>query len=368
MTLLRFAARCAGDAALRLRWGLRDLAGIGWRRGVVLAALSGPVFSLLMMTGFALRAAGAWRGHRAGLPDAHRHRPVGVAGARAGHARDHDRRAVRAARPGLHGRRCAAARRAAIRCCSATRCSPPRAAAGGCSARCRGAGGSMRCASPASRWCCRSRCSRRCTAAVADPRALLAAAPGFVALQAVAHGLGAGLVAVLAYSRAVVLLGPGGRLSSARWCRARRRCWRSPCSTRYPPRCRWPGCWPSWSGCCWPSARCVFRGRHHPSRQRHRRQRQRQRRAGHLPRRQRHQPAAGRDEHQPAEHQRGAQRPLERAAAAQVAHAEQIALQPAAHQAPRRAARWTQCSAKSARSRLAAPATGSSRRRRARSR
>ena len=46
-------------------------------------------------------------------------------------------------------------------------------------------------------------------AAVADPRGLLAAAPGFVILQAVAHGIGAGLVAVLAYSRAAILLGPG---------------------------------------------------------------------------------------------------------------------------------------------------------------
>ena len=46
-------------------------------------------------------------------------------------------------------------------------------------------------------------------AVLADPHALLAAAPGFVALQAVAHGIGAGLVAVLAYSRAAVLLGPG---------------------------------------------------------------------------------------------------------------------------------------------------------------
>jgi drug/metabolite transporter (DMT)-like permease len=45
--------------------------------------------------------------------------------------------------------------------------------------------------------------------AVADPRGLFSAAPGFVVLQAVAHGIGAGLVAVLAYSRAAVLLGPG---------------------------------------------------------------------------------------------------------------------------------------------------------------
>ena len=46
-------------------------------------------------------------------------------------------------------------------------------------------------------------------ALLANPHALLVAAPGFVALQAVAHGLGAGLAAVLAYSRAAVLLGPG---------------------------------------------------------------------------------------------------------------------------------------------------------------
>ena len=46
-------------------------------------------------------------------------------------------------------------------------------------------------------------------ALVADPGGLRAAAPGFVAMQAVAHGLGAGLVAVLAYSRAAELLGPG---------------------------------------------------------------------------------------------------------------------------------------------------------------
>ena len=53
MTLLRFAPGALVMLPFVLRWGLRDLAGIGWRRGVVLAALSGPVFSLLMMTGFA---------------------------------------------------------------------------------------------------------------------------------------------------------------------------------------------------------------------------------------------------------------------------------------------------------------------------
>lgn len=53
MTLLRFAPGALVMLPFVWRWGLRDLGGIGWMRGAVLAALSGPVFSLLMMTGFA---------------------------------------------------------------------------------------------------------------------------------------------------------------------------------------------------------------------------------------------------------------------------------------------------------------------------
>jgi len=53
MTLLRFAPGALVMLPFVWRWGLRDLGGIGWPRGAVLAALSGPVFSLLMMTGFA---------------------------------------------------------------------------------------------------------------------------------------------------------------------------------------------------------------------------------------------------------------------------------------------------------------------------
>ena len=53
MTLLRFTPGALVMLPFVWRWGLRDLAGIGWRRGAVLAALSGPVFSLLMMSGFA---------------------------------------------------------------------------------------------------------------------------------------------------------------------------------------------------------------------------------------------------------------------------------------------------------------------------
>lgn len=53
LSLLRFLP---GAALLPLlwRWGLRDLGGIGWARGVLLALLAGPGFSVLFMSGFAL--------------------------------------------------------------------------------------------------------------------------------------------------------------------------------------------------------------------------------------------------------------------------------------------------------------------------
>lgn len=54
LTLLRFAPGALLMAPLMWRWGWRDLAGIGWGRGVVLALLAGPGFSLLFMTGFSL--------------------------------------------------------------------------------------------------------------------------------------------------------------------------------------------------------------------------------------------------------------------------------------------------------------------------
>ncbi len=52
LTLLRFAPGALLMAPLLWRWGWRDLAGIGWRRGLLLALLAGPGFSLLFMTGF----------------------------------------------------------------------------------------------------------------------------------------------------------------------------------------------------------------------------------------------------------------------------------------------------------------------------
>ncbi|MEO7855237.1 MAG: DMT family transporter [Rubrivivax sp.] len=54
MTLLRFAPGALLVAPLLWRWGWGDLAGIGWRRGLVLTLLAGPGFSLLFMTGFSL--------------------------------------------------------------------------------------------------------------------------------------------------------------------------------------------------------------------------------------------------------------------------------------------------------------------------
>ena len=54
LTLLRFAPGALLMAPLVWRWGWRDLAGIGWPHGIVLTLLAGPGFSLLFMSGFAL--------------------------------------------------------------------------------------------------------------------------------------------------------------------------------------------------------------------------------------------------------------------------------------------------------------------------
>jgi drug/metabolite transporter (DMT)-like permease len=52
LTLLRFLPAGLVMAPLLWRWGWRDLGGIGWQRGLVLTLLAGPGFSLLFMTGF----------------------------------------------------------------------------------------------------------------------------------------------------------------------------------------------------------------------------------------------------------------------------------------------------------------------------
>jgi drug/metabolite transporter (DMT)-like permease len=54
MSLLRFAPGALLTLPLMWCWGWRDLAGIGWGRGLVLTLLAGPGFALLFMTGFTL--------------------------------------------------------------------------------------------------------------------------------------------------------------------------------------------------------------------------------------------------------------------------------------------------------------------------
>jgi drug/metabolite transporter (DMT)-like permease len=54
LTLLRFLPAGLLMLPLLWRWGWRDLGGIGWQRGLVLTLLAGPGFSLLFMTGFSM--------------------------------------------------------------------------------------------------------------------------------------------------------------------------------------------------------------------------------------------------------------------------------------------------------------------------
>ena len=54
MSLMRFAPGALLTLPLMWRWGWRDLAGIGWGRGLLLTLLAGPGFALLFMTGFTL--------------------------------------------------------------------------------------------------------------------------------------------------------------------------------------------------------------------------------------------------------------------------------------------------------------------------
>ena len=208
MTLLRFTPGAIVMLPFVWHWGLRRLGGIGWRRGVVLAALSGPVFSLLMMTGFAH----APLAHGAVIAPACQ--MLAGIGLSAWLARTPVTRETAAgAAFVLLGLACM----------------------GGDAWLHAGGGtvllGDLLFALAGSSWGMFGALSRRWQVdalritgvavvlsfaafapfyvLVADTAALRAAATGFVVMQAVAHGLGAGLVAVLAYSRAVVLLGPG---------------------------------------------------------------------------------------------------------------------------------------------------------------
>jgi len=208
MTLLRFTPGALVMLPFVWHWGLRDLAGIGWGRGTLLAALSGPVFSLFMMTGFVY----APLAHGAVIaPACQLLTGIGLSAwlARAPVTRETAAGAafVLLGLAFMSGDALLHAGGSAVLLGDAL------FAIAGCSFGLFGALSRRWQVDPV-----------RVTgvavvlslamfaplyAVVADPSGLLAAAPGFVALQAVAHGLGAGLVAVLAYSRAAELLGPG---------------------------------------------------------------------------------------------------------------------------------------------------------------
>jgi drug/metabolite transporter (DMT)-like permease len=53
LILMRFGVAGIVLMPLLLRWGLPNLAGIGWRRGLILTVLGGPAFALMQMGGYA---------------------------------------------------------------------------------------------------------------------------------------------------------------------------------------------------------------------------------------------------------------------------------------------------------------------------
>lgn len=53
LVLMRFGVSGLVLLPLLLRWGLATLAGIGWRRGLILTVLGGPAFALMQMGGYA---------------------------------------------------------------------------------------------------------------------------------------------------------------------------------------------------------------------------------------------------------------------------------------------------------------------------
>lgn len=208
LTLLRFTPGALVMLPFVWRWGLRDLGGIGWPRAVVLATLSGPLFSLLMMSGFAY----APLAHGAVIAPACQ-MLSGIAFAAWLARTPLTRETALGAVCVLVGLSFMGGDALLHAGGESVLLGDALFVGAGC---CWGLFGAL-----SRRW---EVDAMRVTGVavvlslamfaplyvwLADPGSLLAAAPGFVALQATAHGLGAGLVAVLAYSRAVVLLGPG---------------------------------------------------------------------------------------------------------------------------------------------------------------
>ena len=209
LTLLRFLPAGLVMAPLLWRWGWRDLGGIGWRRGLVLTLLAGPGFSLLFMTGFSL----APLAHGAVIAPACQMLAGLVFSAWIAHQGWTRQNALGA---GLVLLGLAGVGWDGLRLAESGSLTPLGDLLFVLAGTCWGLFGAL-----SRRWRVDP---LRVTgvvavmamvlylpgyAAFADPSRLLAATPGMLALQVVFQGLGAGLLAMLAFSRAVALLGSG---------------------------------------------------------------------------------------------------------------------------------------------------------------
>lgn len=208
LTLLRFAPGALIMLPFVFRWGWRDLAGIGWRRGLVLTVLAGPGFSLLFMTGFTL----APLAHGAVVAPAFQMLTGLTLAALIAHQQWTRETAIGAAGV-LVGLACIGGDSLLHGEGRMTLLGDALFAAAG---TCWGLFGAL-----SRRW---QVDPLRVTGVVvvlsfamvapgfvllADWQRLASAGPGMLALQVLAQGLGAGLVAVLAFSRAAALLGSG---------------------------------------------------------------------------------------------------------------------------------------------------------------
>lgn len=208
LTLLRFAPGALIMLPFLFRWGWRDLAGIGWRRGLVLTVLAGPGFSLLFMTGFTL----APLAHGAVVAPAFQMLTGLTLAALIAHQRWTRETAIGALGV-LIGLACMGGDSLLHGEGRMTLLGDALFAAAG---TCWGLFGAL-----SRRW---QVDPLRVTGVMvvlsffmfapgfvllADWQRLASAGPGMLALQVLAQGLGAGLVAVLAFSRAAALLGSG---------------------------------------------------------------------------------------------------------------------------------------------------------------
>ncbi len=208
LTLLRFAPGALIMLPFMWHWGWRDLAGIGWRRGLVLSLLAGPGFSLLFMTGFTL----APLAHGAVVAPALQMLTGLTLAALIAHQRWTRETAIGAVCV-LLGLLCIGGDSLLHNEGTRTLLGDGLFAAAG---TCWGLFGAL-----SRRW---QVDPLRVTGVVvvlsflmfapgfvllADWQRLASAGPGMLALQIVFQGLGAGLVAVLAFSRAAALLGSG---------------------------------------------------------------------------------------------------------------------------------------------------------------